>query len=144
MLRELPEPMISSADRRAAVFRRGHDVDILEARFADDPLVRDTIQSDAAGITEILADAQLAKVLDEVKQRVFQRRLAGCGESFIFARPVRPPFVETKPPRHCVFEVKLPVRDIEKLPRGKLCLTIRCKGHYFAGFRDFAEDLLSR
>src|SRR4051794_5779689 len=140
----LPEPVIRGANRGAAIFSRSHDVDIVETRLANDPLISHAIQRDATGVTKIFATAELAQVLREVKQSVFECRLNRRSERFVLVCPGGPAFVETKPQRHRVFILKFSVCYVEKLACRKRRVPVRRETHNFSRFGGFAKDLLRR
>src|ERR1043165_4637125 len=96
VLRETPEPVICSTDRGPTVFCSRHDVDVLETRFTDDPLVGDTVQCHTPGVTEILAARQLTHMLSEVDHGVFECRLDRTRERCVLALPIRPPLGMSK------------------------------------------------
>src|SRR5215216_2732126 len=104
VLSKLPEPVVSSADRCAAVLGCGHNVDVFKAGFANNPFISDTVQSYSTGITEILATAQLANVPDQVEHCIFESSLNRACQHFILTRAIGPSLVVPKPQRYRVFE----------------------------------------
>src|SRR4051812_12842181 len=75
--------VVGSTDRGAVVPCGRLDVQLLEWRLITDPAVGNSVESDAAGKSEVLRTHRGMESVDDVQIRLFQKRLQGRGNVLV-------------------------------------------------------------